>query len=63
MKFDVSDTGISIPKKKQASIFEAFSQANSSTTRKFGGTGLGLNISASLVGLMGGKLELESIEG
>jgi PAS domain S-box-containing protein len=56
----VSDTGIGIPRDKQAVIFEAFSQADLSTTRKFGGTGLGLTISAQLVSMMGGRLWVES---
>lgn len=63
LKFSVSDTGIGIPKDKQEHVFEAFTQADSSTTRKFGGTGLGLAISSRLVSLMGGKLRLDSEPG
>ena len=58
--FSVRDTGIGIPKEKQQKIFEAFSQADSSTTRKFGGTGLGLTVSARLVEMMGGRIWVES---
>ena len=63
IRFSVRDTGIGIPKDKQASIFESFTQADGSTTRQFGGTGLGTTISRMLVEMMGGKISLESQEG
>lgn len=63
VQFVISDTGIGIPKEKQHAVFEAFSQADGSTTRRYGGTGLGLSISSSLVSLMGGDLLLKSQPG
>jgi PAS domain S-box-containing protein len=60
LKFSVKDSGIGIPNDKLADIFDSFSQADTSTTREYGGTGLGLTISKRLVELMGGSLHVES---
>ncbi|HID22949.1 MAG TPA: response regulator, partial [Planctomycetaceae bacterium] len=63
LHFAVRDTGIGIPKDKQKTIFGAFEQADTSSTRRFGGTGLGLTISSRLVELMGGRIWVQSEEG
>lgn len=60
---DIADTGIGIPADRLEAIFHAFAQADGSTTRNFGGTGLGLTISSQLVDLMGGRLTVQSQEG
>ncbi|NEV64617.1 transporter substrate-binding domain-containing protein [Thiorhodococcus minor] len=63
LAFRVTDTGIGIPEDRRADLFEAFTQLDMASTRSHGGSGLGLTISARLVALMGGRLEMESVEG
>jgi two-component system sensor histidine kinase/response regulator len=63
LQFQVMDTGIGIPPEKQQMVFEPFRQADGSTTRHFGGTGLGLTISHKLVEMMGGRIWLDSLPG
>ncbi len=61
--FSVQDSGIGISEDKKQDIFDAFNQADSTITRKYGGTGLGLTISSKYIGLMGGELKVDSVEG
>jgi len=60
LRFSVADTGIGVPADRHTAVFHAFTQVDSSTTRRYGGTGLGLTISRNLVAMMGGRLWLES---
>jgi PAS domain S-box-containing protein len=63
IRFDIEDTGIGIPEERRHAIFESFTQADGSTSRKYGGTGLGLTITKQLVELLGGELTLTSQDG
>jgi PAS domain S-box-containing protein len=63
LSFSVSDTGIGIPKEKQQSVFESFSQAETGTSRKFGGSGLGLTITKKLIELQNGSIDIKSSPG
>ncbi len=62
VRFEVSDTGVGIPARQQGKIFESFTQADASTTRRYGGSGLGLSIAKHMVEVMGGKLSFQSTE-
>ena len=63
IKFEIQDSGIGVTSEQKSRIFEAFSQADTSITRKYGGTGLGLTISSNFIELMGGQLDLDSVPG
>jgi CheY-like chemotaxis protein len=63
LAFSIKDTGIGVPNDKAEKIFERFTQADTDTTRKYGGTGLGLSITKQLIGLLGGTISMQSVEG
>jgi signal transduction histidine kinase len=60
IRFDIEDTGIGIPRDRQAAIFQAFAQTSESTTRLYGGTGLGLSVTKRLAQLLGGEITVAS---